>query len=35
MEVGVPLTGREPRVVINRRGERADHPGSLDIRGVI
>jgi hypothetical protein len=31
MEAGVPLTGREPRVVFNKRGERADHPESLDV----
>jgi hypothetical protein len=32
MTVGVPLTGREARIVINKRGDRADHPGSLDVR---
>jgi hypothetical protein len=30
MTVGTPLTAREECVIINRRGERAEHPGSLD-----
>jgi hypothetical protein len=32
MTFGVPLTAREERVIINRRGERAEHPQSLDTR---
>ena len=32
MTVGVPLNAEEPRIVINRRGERAEHPLSLDTR---
>ena len=32
MTVGLPLAAREERVVINRRGERAEHPQSLDTR---
>jgi hypothetical protein len=32
MTVGVPVTAREERLVINRRGERAEHPNSLDTR---
>jgi hypothetical protein len=30
MTVGVPLTAHEERIVINRRGERASHPTSLN-----
>jgi hypothetical protein len=31
MELGVTLTANAPRVVINRRGERAEHPMSLEL----
>jgi hypothetical protein len=32
MTVGVPLSAQEACIVINRRGERATHPESLDTR---